>query len=250
MPLLKSSARALRSATTIVDVASATAPSSGQVLTATGSTAATWQTASSSGSATAIDSATGSWWNMQIPPNSALASGTATYTGIIEYSTASDGQALQYYLPSIQGGTSDKLLFSNVKRVICRLYYYRTSGTAKMGFGFSDQGSYVGDAVSAAGARACFTWDDASVLYAVTSDGTGTPTSTSISSPPTSGNWNEYIVDYDRDNTSCKFYVNGTLKATHTTELPASSDSCRFVIGVGGTVAGSFSYPIVSIKVV
>lgn len=36
-------ARAVASATTIVDVASATAPSAGQVLTATSSTAATWQ---------------------------------------------------------------------------------------------------------------------------------------------------------------------------------------------------------------
>lgn len=36
--------KALRSATTTVDVSAATAPSSGQVLTATGTTAATWQT--------------------------------------------------------------------------------------------------------------------------------------------------------------------------------------------------------------
>lgn len=241
-------ASGLRSATTIVDVASATAPSSGQVLTATSSTAATWQTPSSGGSSTAIDSTTGSWWNMQIPPSTALASGTPTYTGIIEYSAASDGQALQWYLPSIQGGTSDKMIFSDVKRVIARLYYRRTSGTSLMGFGFADQGSYVGDAVATAGIRACFTWTDASTLYAVTSDGAGTPTSTSITSPPTSGNWNEYIVDYDKTNSSAKFYVNGTLKATHTTELPADGSSCRFVIGVGGSVAGSFSYPIISIK--
>lgn len=40
---------ALKSATTTVNVASATAPSTGQVLTATGSTAATWQTPSGGG---------------------------------------------------------------------------------------------------------------------------------------------------------------------------------------------------------
>lgn len=39
-------AKSLKSATTTVDVSAATAPSSGQVLTATGSTAATWQTPS------------------------------------------------------------------------------------------------------------------------------------------------------------------------------------------------------------
>lgn len=42
-------AKALQSATTNVDVSAATAPSSGQVLTATGTTAATWQTPSSGG---------------------------------------------------------------------------------------------------------------------------------------------------------------------------------------------------------
>lgn len=45
---LTTKASGLRSATTIVDVASATAPSANQVLTATSSTAATWQTPSAS----------------------------------------------------------------------------------------------------------------------------------------------------------------------------------------------------------
>src|ERR1035437_1014491 len=43
---------ALNSATTVVNVASATAPSSGQVLTATSSTAATWQTPATPGTGT------------------------------------------------------------------------------------------------------------------------------------------------------------------------------------------------------
>lgn len=44
MPLNRFAARTLRSATTNIDIAAATAPTSGQVLTATGTTAATWQT--------------------------------------------------------------------------------------------------------------------------------------------------------------------------------------------------------------
>jgi hypothetical protein len=44
-------ASGLRSASTVVSVSSATAPSSGQVLTATGSTAATWQTPAAGGGA-------------------------------------------------------------------------------------------------------------------------------------------------------------------------------------------------------
>lgn len=57
MPLKPSTANALRSATTRIDVSAATAPSSGQVLTATGTTAATWQTpaAGGGGSATTKD---------------------------------------------------------------------------------------------------------------------------------------------------------------------------------------------------
>lgn len=50
MPIVSSTANALRSATTRIDVSSATAPSSGQVLTATGPSAATWQTSSSGSS--------------------------------------------------------------------------------------------------------------------------------------------------------------------------------------------------------
>lgn len=44
MPLYSKIANYLKSATTVIDIQSATAPSSGQVLTATGSTTATWQT--------------------------------------------------------------------------------------------------------------------------------------------------------------------------------------------------------------
>jgi hypothetical protein len=47
-------ARALQSLTTQVNVSNATAPSAGQVLTATGSIAATWQTPSASGGTTTI----------------------------------------------------------------------------------------------------------------------------------------------------------------------------------------------------
>lgn len=48
-------AEALKSATTTVTVSAATAPSSGQVLTATSSTAANWQTPSAGGSSTNIN---------------------------------------------------------------------------------------------------------------------------------------------------------------------------------------------------
>jgi len=62
---------ALKSATTTVDVSAATAPTSGQVLTATSGTAATWQTVSGTGTVTSIIAGTG------------LTGGTITTTGTI-----------------------------------------------------------------------------------------------------------------------------------------------------------------------
>ena len=52
MPLISTIANFLRSATTVIDVRSATAPSSGQVLTATSNSAATWQTPAAGGGLT------------------------------------------------------------------------------------------------------------------------------------------------------------------------------------------------------
>lgn len=49
MAAINPNAKALKSATTNVDVSAATAPSSGQVLTATGASTATWQTPSGGG---------------------------------------------------------------------------------------------------------------------------------------------------------------------------------------------------------
>lgn len=203
----------------------------------------------SAGSATAIDIATSSWQTIQLP-KSDLATGTHTYTGIIEgfNSGAADGQAIQWYLPNIRGGTTALLRFTDVKRLIMRIQYARVSGTSLIGFGFADQGSYLGDTQTTAGERVGFTWTDSTTLYCVTSDGTGTPTATSVSSPPTSANWNEYIIDWDDENTNAKFYVNGTLVATHTTELPTTTANCRAAVGIGGTIVGNFTYPVVSIK--
>lgn len=62
---------ALKSATTTVDVSAATAPSTGQVLTATDSTHATWQTLSTGGTVTSITAGAG------------LSGGTITTSGTI-----------------------------------------------------------------------------------------------------------------------------------------------------------------------
>lgn len=63
------SANALKSASTTVNTSSATAPSSGQVLTATGASAATWQT----------------------PPNTVVASGTFSAASTVDVTGLADG---------------------------------------------------------------------------------------------------------------------------------------------------------------
>lgn len=62
--------------------------------------------------------------------------------------------------------------------------------------------------------------NNAGTLYAHNANGT-TATSTNISSGLTLTNWNTYEIVVD-PGTDVKFYVNGTLKATHTTNLPTT----------------------------
>ena len=61
---------------------------------------------------------------------------------------------------------------------------------------------------------------DSNVLYASNADGT-TQKKTDISAGLTLGNWNSYKFIFDAG-TNVKFYVNDALKATHTTNLPAT----------------------------
>lgn len=66
---------------------------------------------------------------------------------------------------------------------------------------------------------AAFVWN-AGVLWARNANGS-TATNTDISAGITATNWNTYEIVVT-PGTDIKFYVNGTLKATHTTNLPTS----------------------------
>lgn len=208
-----------------------------------------WGASASAGSDTAIDPAqTSSWFSLQLLQAN-LGTAPSTIGGIIEWAPGSAAN-YTYYLPAIVGGTGDKLFFGDVKRIICRQMWRRTSSAAINGFGFGAATNSVYLAVATAGARACFTWTDASTLYCVTSDGAGTPTSTLVTGSPVSGNWNDYKIDYNKDGSECKFYFNGTLVATHTTELPVSgSDECRYMLGANGSTSIATSPIEIAIKI-
>lgn len=222
--------------------------SSGNVLTvATG--LPSWAAPAGGGSDTALDpQQTSSWFSLQLLQAN-LGTAPSSIGGIIEWAPGSAGH-YTYYLPSIVGGTQDKLFFGDVKRIICRQMWRRTSSAAINGFGFGAATNSVYLAVASAGARACFTWTDASTLYCVTSDGAGTPTSTLVTGSPVSGNWNDYKIDYNKDGSECNFYFNGTLVATHTTELPVSgSDECRYMLGANGSTSIATSPIEIAIKI-
>jgi len=72
-----------------------------------------------------------------------------------------------------------------------------------------------------------------SILYAKTANGSAV-TTTNISSGLTISEWNVYKIEFNSEN-EAKFYVNGVLKATHTTNLPTTSE-VKF--GYGGTTSG------------
>ena len=77
-------ASGLRTASTVVSVSSATAPTSGQVLTATGGSAATWQTPSGGGSTVSI-------WEPRAQPASAHADDNEFLSSIADFTTWDHG---------------------------------------------------------------------------------------------------------------------------------------------------------------
>ena len=64
------------------------------------------------------------------------------------------------------------------------------------------------------------------VLTARTSSTAGNETDTIISSPPTLTDLNVYRIEYEKGHATpqVRFYINETLKATHTTNLPTTGD--------------------------
>lgn len=87
--------------------------------------------------------------------------------------------------------------------------------------------------------------NNAGTLYAQNANGTAT--STDITSGITMTNWNLYEIVFT-PGIDIKYYVNGTLKATHTTNLP-SSGTPVLAIGTNAGGAGIITMPpIISVQ--
>lgn len=132
-------------------------------------------------------------------------------------------------------GVNQGIRFSNTKKVITefRLSVIST-GNNQMGWGlaatvtpFTDYDDNTVNSVN-------FSVDASGNLYAHTSDGAGGNTETAISGV-TLTNMNTYRIEWD-PGTDAKFYVNGVLEATITTNLPTAGN---LNWGFGGESVGT-----------
>lgn len=106
MGAINPNANGLKSATTIVNVSAATAPSSGQVLTATSSTAATWQAAGGSSVLTLLTTSAGSGTSTNVLANNLA---TCSISGL----TALDQLEIRITLDAATAGTGTAQLYSS-----------------------------------------------------------------------------------------------------------------------------------------
>ena len=190
-------AKSLKSATTTVDVSAATAPSSGQVLTATGASAATWQTPASSvgtdGWTTVSDS-----WTYASASTINVPSGAA--------STYAVGDRIKFTQTTVKYGViktvADTLLtiivntdYALVNAAISSIYYSRLPAPVGYPTWFAYTPTYLGYSANPTGSayfsvvgRTCFV--DTGSLTAGTSNAAtlaiGLPTAT-VS--PYAGQW-------------------------------------------------------------
>jgi len=232
---------ALNSATTVVDVSAATAPTTGQVLTATGTTAATWQTPAGGGSSTnwstvtrigpetagennglifesgGTGSADPAWatdksWKF-IPSNSF---GSDAFTGMRFESDLAINSSYAIFGTKFRMSAALKLTNYASNRIECFVGIISQVMNVQSDTPVTQTIKHVGVLIENAGTAT-------PTFSASNADGT-TQTKTDISSDFTAAGTNSIDVVYD-GGTDIKFYANGVLAATHTTNMPTGQNS-------------------------
>jgi hypothetical protein len=215
---------------------------SGNVMTSDGTN---WTSAApASGSSTAVDSAqsvysnhvivftgsgatpTGDTWSV----DGTLGAGTK-WDGNMIRMTSGTNTSITQFLPGNIGASSSFFQFGNTKDITISFNAKFSSVTGQVGVGVADDTGVFYSVATSAG-KIVFTWNG-TTLNAVNGEA-GTNTTTDISSGLTLTNWNSFKIVYTYG-TDVKFYVNNTLKATHTTNLPTSSNNSRFGMGAATT---------------
>ncbi len=183
------------------------------------------------------NSAAKTYWNFVLPFNSMTSGATEIFT-LVNVNVLS-GVNLEY-APTAGGANSfitnqrvfPSYNFNDTKDMLVEFgAIFSSVGTDQMGFGLVETIAPTADYDDQTVDAACFTVDSAGVLYAHTSDNSVGHTEVAIAGI-TLTNLNTYRIEFN-PGVNAKFYVNGVLKATITTNLPNSAN-VKFAVGSGG----------------
>jgi hypothetical protein len=160
-----------------------------------------------------------------------LAASSDATTSIITNTTGNDSGI--FLMPGTLGPAP--ITFATTKDVIVEFgLELNATGTEQIGFGLASSNAPFIDYDDATERAACFTVSAAGALYGHTSPGGGGANHTeTLISGVTLTDFNTYRIEFN-PGVDVKFYVNGVLKATNTTNLP-TSDRIRFGYGVQGS---------------
>jgi len=133
------------------------------------------------------------------------------------------------------------LMFNSGKDVFAEFAHRRGgTGSEQMGFGLTSGAAVLSDYDDQTVDAACFTVDAAGALYGHTSSAGVGHTETPITGV-TLTNWNVFRIEFN-GGTDVKFYVNGVLKATNNTNLPAGATAIKIGYGGSGNTGNNGDY--------
>lgn len=135
------------------------------------------------------------------------------------------------YLQGANGSTTANYQFNSTKTIRVKWKARANSTNGRHGWGLDTGGSVYNLETDASGYSVRFLANGAS-LYAVTSNGAGPSNTNTLISGITITNTNTYEIVLTTGTPSAQFYVNGVLKATHTTSMPVIAIPPYFCFGV------------------
>lgn len=152
--------------------------------------------------------------------------------GVINITSTADG-AIYTNLPGIGSNTNLRFadIGANALRIKFRLKLGTVDASERIGFGLSSSGSgWYETQTSFADSTIRFVLIESSgdKLYAVNADGAAN-TNTNVTGALTLTNWHTYEMVIS--SSSVLFYIDGTVVATHTTNLPTTTGDILFGFG-------------------
>lgn len=156
--------------------------------------------------------------------------------GIFKFTASGATWDSRQYLPSKIGSSTNPAQWNSTLDMIFQFGTIISGTTGDRFWGLGD-GTAMSEAYNGVSRKIAFV-ADGGTLYAATADGT-TATTTDISAGITLTNFNVFKIVVN-PGVDVKFYVNGTLKATHTTNIP--SDANTFLMGIGGETISEITY--------